>query len=217
MLKEIYDQPDTIHQALRGRLSEINRTISFHETVENLLNNEIKSIHIVACGTSYYAGLVGKYLMKQLTDLPVSVEFSSEYRYFGIKNESSLVIGITQSGETADTLAALKEAKNSGCKTLAITNVIGSSVTRLVDGYILTQSGPEIGVAATKTFTSQIIILFLVALKIASINNKISSDEVYKYILLLKDLPKHVRHVLETNDEIQELGKKLKNSNSVLN
>ncbi len=107
MLKEIYDQPDTVHQVIRGRVSEIERTIEFNEKVENLISNGIKSIHIIACGTSYYAGLVGKYLIEKLTDIPVIVELASEYRYFGIRDEKSLVIAVTQSGETLDTLAAL--------------------------------------------------------------------------------------------------------------
>ncbi|MGF3553933.1 MAG: glutamine--fructose-6-phosphate transaminase (isomerizing) [Thermoplasmatota archaeon] len=215
MLKEIYDQPDTINQALRGRISEIERSINFPDNVEKLLNNSLDSIYIVACGTSFYAGLVGKYLIEQLTGIPVSVELSSEYRYFGTKKETSLVIAITQSGETADTLAALREAKSSGCKTLVITNVIGSTATRIADGYILTQSGPEIGVAATKTFISQIIVLFLVALKIGSINNKVGSDELYQYMLHLRDLPKQVRAILDRSDDIIDIAKQIKDSQSI--
>ena len=214
-LKEIYDQPDTIHRALRGRISEIDRSVDLPDAVEKLLTNGMDSIHIVACGTSYYAGLIGKYLIEQITDIPVFVEISSEYRYFGIKNKSSLVIAITQSGETADTLAALKEAKNSGCKTLVITNVIGSTATRIADGYILTQSGPEIGVAATKTFTSQIIVLFLIALKTAIIRGKLSSDEVYHHILQLKELPREIRHVLDRSDKIAEITKYFKDTKSI--
>lgn len=215
MLKEIYDQPDTINQVLRGRISEINRTISFNERVEELLNNDIRSIHIVACGTSYFAGLVGRYIIEKLTDIPVFVEIASEYRYFGIKNEKSLVIGITQSGETADTLGALREAKNSGCKTLTITNVIGCTATRLSDAYILMQSGPEIGVAATKTFTSQILVMFLLAMKVGMIKNKIGADELYEYIHYLRELPKRVRSVLDKNSEILDVARELKNAKSV--
>jgi len=215
MLKEIYDQPDTVHRAFLGRVSEIDRTVEFPEKVENLLSNVVDSIHIIACGTSFYSGLVGKYLIEQLTDIPVFVELSSEYRYFGTRDEKSLVIGITQSGETADTLAALKEAKNSGCRTLVVTNVIGSTATRISDAYILVQSGPEIGVAATKTFTSQILVLFLIALKIAMLKNRIGADELYKYILQLKELPKEVRQVLDQSDEILDIAFKLKNARSV--
>jgi glucosamine--fructose-6-phosphate aminotransferase (isomerizing) len=215
MLKEIYDQPDTVHYVFRGRVSEINRTVEFNENVEELLKNGINSINIVACGTSYYAGLVGKYFIEKLTNIPVNVELSSEYRYFGTRNENSLIIAVTQSGETLDTLAALKEAKNSGCKTLVITNVIGSTATRISDAYILTQSGPEIGVAATKTFTSQMLVLFLIALKIAMLKNKIGADELYNYILNIKELPRNVRSVLDQSNEILEIAKKIKNSNSV--
>jgi len=215
MLKEIYDQPDTVHNVFRGRISEVNRAVEFNEKVENLLKNGIDSINIVACGTSYYASLVGKYLIEKLTNIPVNVELSSEYRYFGTRRESSLVIAVTQSGETLDTLAALKEAKNSGCKNLVITNVIGSTATRISDAYILTQSGPEIGVAATKTFTSQILVLFLLALKIGMIKNKIGADELYNYILNLKDLSRNVRIVLDQSNDILEIAKKIKNSKSV--
>ena len=215
MLKEIYDQPDTVHRVFLGRVSEIERTVEFHEKVENILSNGVDSIQIVACGTSFYSGLVGKYLIEQLTNIPVFVELSSEYRYFGTRNEKSLVIGITQSGETADTLAALKEAKNSGCRTLVITNVIGSTATRITDAYILTQSGPEIGVAATKTFTSQILVLFLIALKIAMLKNKMGADELLKHILYLKELPREVRQVLDQSDEILKIAKQLKNVDSV--
>jgi glutamine---fructose-6-phosphate transaminase (isomerizing) len=215
MLKEIYDQPDTVHQVLRGRLSEIEETITFPERVENLLNNDITSIHIIACGTSFYAGLIGKYLIEQFTNIPVFTELASEYRYFGTRNEASLVIAITQSGETADTLAALREAQASGCKTLVVTNVIGSTATRISDGYILQQSGPEIGVAATKTFTSQLIVLLLIALKIAILQKKLGSDELYNNIFHLKELPRHVREVLERSDDILTIAKHLKNAKSV--
>lgn len=215
MLKEIFDQPDTIHQALRGRISEIEQSITFPDRVERLLNNNLSSIHIVACGTSYYAGLVGKYLIEKLTNIPVFVELASEYRYFGTRNELSLVIAITQSGETADTLAALREARISGCKTLVITNVIGSTATRLSDGFLLQQSGPEIGVAATKTFTSQIIVLSLIAMKIALLQNKISSDELSKHLVHMKELPGKLRQILQRSDDIRKIAKQLKDATSV--
>jgi glucosamine--fructose-6-phosphate aminotransferase (isomerizing) len=215
MLKEIYDQPDTVHHVLRGRISEIEETITFPEQVEKLLGSEITSIHIVACGTSFYAGLVGKYLIEQLTNIPVFTELASEYRYFGSRNESSLVLAITQSGETADTLAALREAQMVGCKTLVITNVIGSTATRVADGYILQQSGPEIGVAATKTFTSQIMVLFLIALKIAVLQKKIGSDDLYNYIVHLKELPRLVRDILQRDNEILAIAQHLQNAQSV--
>jgi glucosamine--fructose-6-phosphate aminotransferase (isomerizing) len=212
MLKEIYDQPYAIHQALRGRISTLEHSIEFDSNVDKLLN--VNSIHIVACGTSFYAGLVGKYIIERLADIPVSVSLASEYRYFDVK-KASLVIAISQSGETADTIAALKEAKNAGCKTLVITNVIGSTVTRIGDGFILNQSGPEIGVAATKTFSSQIVILFLIALKIAYIKSRIGSDDLYNYILSLKELPRLVRQVLDKSNEILKIARNIKDANSV--
>ena len=215
MLKEIFEQPDTIYRALLGRISEMDRTIKLHEKVEGLLNYDIQSINIIACGTSYYSGLVGKYIIEQLTDIPVFVELASEYRYFGTKNEKSLIIGVTQSGETADTLAALREAKNAGCRTIVITNVMGSTAIRISDAYILTQSGPEIGVAATKTFTSQILILLLIAFKLAMLKNKLGADELSKYILQLKELPRMVREVLEQSDKILHIALQLKNVESV--
>ncbi|UCF49165.1 MAG: glutamine--fructose-6-phosphate transaminase (isomerizing), partial [Thermoplasmatales archaeon] len=215
MLKEIFEQPEAINRALLGRVSEIDRTIRLHEKVEDLLNFDVQSIHIIACGTSFYSGLVGKYLIEQLTDIPVFVELASEYRYFGTKNKKSLIIGITQSGETADTLAALREAKNAGCRTMIITNVMGSTATRIANAYILTQSGPEIGVAATKTFTSQILILLLIAFKLATLNNKLGADELSKYIFHLKKLPRKVREVLDHNDRILDVAVQLKNVNSV--
>ena len=215
MLKEIYDQPDAINQVLRGRVSEIERSIDFPKRVEKLLNNGFESIHIVACGTSFYAGLVGKYIIEKITGIPVFVDLASEYRFYGTKSRSSLVIAVTQSGETADTLAALKEAKKSGCKTLVVTNVIGSTATRISDGFTLTQSGPEIGVAATKTFTSQIMVLFLIALKTGIIKNKLWPDELYNYILDLKGLPRKIRHVLDHSDEILNVAKYIKDAKSV--
>jgi len=215
MLKEIYDQPDTIHQAFRGRISEVDININLPERVEKLLGNGIDSIHIVACGTSYYSGLVGKYIIEQITDIPVFVDIASEYRFFGTKNQNSLVIVVTQSGETTDTLAALRAAKNSGCRTLVVTNVIGSTATRVSDAYILTQSGPEIGVAATKTFTSQVIVLLLIALKLGIINNKISADDLHKYILGLKELPQQVRTILDRSSDIKDIARQLKNAKSV--
>jgi glucosamine--fructose-6-phosphate aminotransferase (isomerizing) len=215
MLKEIFEQPDTINKALLGRVSEIDRSIRLHEKIEELLNYDIKSIRILACGTSYYSGLVGKYLIEQLTDIPVIVELASEYRYFGTKSQDSLIIGVTQSGETADTLAALREAKNAGCRTLVITNVMGSTATRITDAYILTQSGPEIGVAATKTFTSQILILLLIAFKLASLKNKLGADELSKYIMHLKELPRKVREVLDNSEKILNIALELKNVESV--
>jgi glucosamine--fructose-6-phosphate aminotransferase (isomerizing) len=215
MLKEIYDQPETINKVIRGRISEIERNVSFDESVENLLNNGLESVHIIACGTSYYSGLVGKYFVERLTGIPVNVELSSEYRYYSTRKENALVIAITQSGETLDTIAAIKEARNSGCRTIVITNVVGSTATRIADAHILMQSGPEIGVAATKTFTSQVLVLLLLALKIGKLNQKIGAEDIYHNIVKLKELSRVIRNTLDTNDEIIKISKELKKSHSV--
>jgi len=214
MLKEIYDQSETIHQVLRGRLSEIEQTITFTDDVEKLLAGKYTVIHLVACGTSYYASLAGKYFIEKLTNLPVEVALASEYRYYSIRNPNALVIAVTQSGETADTIAVLKEAKNSGLRTLVITNVIGSTATRIADSYILTQSGPEIGVAATKTFTAQIMTLFLLALKTANNQNTLGPAETYNYIIQLKELSRYVRDVLQRSDQIKAMAEHLKDAQS---
>jgi len=215
MLKEIYEQPNSVQRVLRGRVLEINRSIELPDNVERLLSDTIDSIHIVACGTSLYSGMVGKYLIEKITNIPVFVEMSSEYRYFGTKDRSSLVVFITQSGETADTLGALKKAKNAGNRTLVVTNVIGSTATRIADGFVLTQCGPEIGVAATKTFTSQMLSLLLIALKIATMRKELGSDEIYSYIRNLKDIPRQIRQVLAQSDKIADMAKHLKDATSV--
>ena len=209
MLKEIYDQPDSIQEALRGRISEFDYSISFPERVEQLLSQPFESIAIVACGTSYYAALIGKYLLESLTTLPVTVSYASEYRFFGKNNAKTLVIAITQSGETADTLAALKEAQQNGASTLAITNIIGSTVTRITDAYLLMQSGPEIGVAATKTFTSQIIVLSLLSLYLSLRYDEIGADEFHHHIQQLKSLPRNIRTVLDTVENIKKIAKQI--------
>jgi len=208
MLKEIHEQPSTIYNALMGRISEIEPNIN----LEGLESN-IDGITIVACGTSFYAGMIGKYIIERLASIPVFVELSSEYQYFGRK--SGTVIAITQSGETADTIGAIKEAKKYGCSTIAITNVAGSSITRMVDLSISTRCGPEIGVAATKTFTSQIAVLFLIALKLGIKNFHLSSEELQRYASSLRRLPLYLENVLEKEDEIIEVAKKLKDRKSI--
>jgi len=215
MLKEIYDQPESIQEALRGRISEFDYSISFPDQVEKILSQPYyDSIAIVACGTSYYAALLGKYLIESLTSIPVSVSYSSEYRFFGKNDSSTLVIAITQSGETADTLAALKEARKNGASTLAITNIIGSTVTRISDAYLLMQSGPEIGVAATKTFTSQIIVLSLLSLYLSLRYNEIGVNEFHHHIQQLKTLPRNIRKIFDTIDDIKKIAKQFSSVHS---
>ncbi len=209
MLKEIYEQPQSLSHAILDRVSEIDPLVRLDE----FDNVDIDTLTLVACGTSYYAALMGKYLIEELALIPVQVRLSSEYRYFGVKE--GMVIGITQSGETADTLGAIKEARKYGCSTGAITNVPGSSITRLTDSVIFTRSGPEIGVAATKTFTSQVLVLFLLALKLGISRGVIRGDDVRKYVSLLKDIPLSVQKVLEKEEEIKKIARWLKKYNNV--
>ena len=215
MLKEIFEQPETVVSALRGRISEIQRTIMFQPAVEQLLRENVDHVQIIACGTSFYASYVGKYLMEQLANMRVGIELSSEFRFYGVKDENTLVVAVTQSGETADTIAALKQAKNAGCKTLVITNVAGSTATRIADAFILTQSGPEIGVAATKTFTSQLMVLYLLALKLGALGKQLSADMLYEHIARLRELPGQIRQILERSDGIKQVADIVKNAHSV--
>lgn len=215
MLKEIFEQPQSIQQTLLGRISELDLSIVFPSKVESLLKKPINSIHIIACGTSFYSGLIGKIFIEKLIEVPVYVDIASEYRYNGLIKKNTLVIAITQSGETADTLAALRKVKNSGCSTLVITNVIGSTATRIADAYLLTQCGPEIGVAATKTFTSQIIMLYLIALSLAFQNGNLTLDELSHHIQSLKKIPGQVSQLLERNDAIADIAKELSHAQSV--
>jgi glucosamine--fructose-6-phosphate aminotransferase (isomerizing) len=166
----------------------------------------------VACGTSYHASLVGKYVIEKLTDIPVRVEYASEFNYHNTPLTRSLVIGITQSGETADTLEALRKAKRFGAKTLAITNVLGSSVTRIVDRVLYTRAGPEISVAATKTFIAQLIVLYVMALKLSALPR----SEVAEYIQELRLLPEKVRIILDKEAEIRGIAEELASYENML-
>ncbi len=207
MLKEIYEQPNSLAETMRGKILEVEPWIKLD------VDNEIDEITLVACGTSYYACMAGKYILEELAGVPCNVELASEYRYFGKKRGA--VIAITQSGETADTLAAIREAKMHGCKTIVITNVIGSSATRLADNVILTRAGPEIGVAATKTFTTQILTLLMLALNLGFRKGKLSSSEVREYINYIRYIPSAVREALEKEEEIKEIAKKIKDKHTV--
>ncbi len=215
MLKEIFEQPESITQTLKGRISNLEGNISFPKQVEALLHSKFSSITIVACGTSYYASSVTRYFLEEYSGLPTTIEVASEYRYFGIKRPDSLTIFITQSGETLDTLAAIKKAKNNQSKTLVITNVQGSTATRTADCYLLTQCGPEIGVAATKTFTSQLLVLYLIALHLGRQKNLIGKDQLRNLLSGLRRLPSDLQAVLDTKDEIHNAAKSLTKTHDV--
>ena len=202
MLKEINEQPkavrDTISPHLNGKVKfeELNWTPDF-------LKN-INKIYIVACGTAYHAGLVGKFYIEKLVRKLVEVDLASEFRYRNpIIDENTLVIVVSQSGETLDTLAALKEAKNLGAKTLAVTNVVGSSIAREAEFVILTAAGPEIAVASTKAYTTQLILMFMLALYMAQISNSIPTSEIERLIKLLKKIPAQISETLSDVEPIK--------------
>ncbi|MBA4370234.1 MAG: glutamine--fructose-6-phosphate transaminase (isomerizing) [Coriobacteriaceae bacterium] len=205
MLKEIHEQPKAVRETLRGRMGE-DGTVQLSElamTTEEVAG--IRRVIVIACGTSYHAGLVAKTLVEQWARVPVEVDVSSEFRYRDpIVGGDTLVVAITQSGETADTLASVREARDRGAKVLAITNVVGSRVTREADGVIYTHAGPEIGVAATKTFTAQIAALYVLALKLAQAKGTLSPAQVQHVWSGLMALPGIIERILGDQGALQE-------------
>jgi len=196
MLKEIFEQPQAILESLMGRITE--------EELTNLVPvDDVDKIKIIACGTSYHAGLIGKYILETLAGLDTTVEMASEYRYSNLARESALVVAITQSGETIDTISAVREAKRRGTSTLAITNVVGSSITREADHVIYTRAGPEIGVAATKTFTTQLVALYLMAISLGLARRTIGAEQLRMLREGLRRLPSQVQQVLNTKELIR--------------
>ncbi len=204
MMKEIYEQPRSIHDSMRGRIRADKGIISLGgiRDYEQKLTNA-RRIIIVACGTSWHAGLVGEYLLEELTRIPVEVEYASEFRYRNpIIYEDDVVIAISQSGETADTLAALELAKSKGATILGICNVVGSSISRMTDSGSYTHAGPEIGVASTKAFTAQITVLTLMALDIAQNKGSIPESKLRELLFELEAIPAKLKRLLNTNEEV---------------
>ena len=207
MLKEIFEQPRAIHESLLGRLESREE--------DSFFKSKFPSIKIIGCGTSYNAGLVGKYILEELSRIPTTTQISSEYRYSPVTESKPLVVCITQSGETADTLAAAKEARRRGCKTLAITNVLGSAITREADHVIYTRAGPEIGVAATKTFVTQLVALYLLGLELGTMSNTLSSERRRELIAGMRSLPRIVQSVLNEASKIESLAENYKGAHSM--
>ncbi len=201
MLKEIYEQPSAIHDSLLGRVESLDAEPFFS-------TGSFSSVKVIACGTSYHAGLVGKYIIEELAKIPTTVQISSEYRYSSASRENPLIVLITQSGETLDTMAAAREARKRGNRTVAIANVMGSAITREVDHVIYTRAGPEIGVAATKTFVTQLVALYLLAMDLGSQNRALSALAKRAVIGQLRSLPRAVQDVLNKAPEIEALAKK---------
>ncbi|HEY0323151.1 MAG TPA: glutamine--fructose-6-phosphate transaminase (isomerizing) [Pyrinomonadaceae bacterium] len=218
MLKEIYEQPRAVRDTVQGRLSLDTGRVYLDEM--NITEGDFKrftSVKIAACGTSWHAGLAGKYMIEQLARIPVEVDYASEFRYREpVLDEDTLLLVISQSGETADTIAALREAKEQGSKVLAICNVYGSMITREADGTILTHAGPEIGVASTKAFTSQMIALYLFGLYLGQLRGKLSQEEARHHAQQLAELPVKIEHLLNESDSLEELAKEFFRSTDFL-
>jgi glucosamine--fructose-6-phosphate aminotransferase (isomerizing) len=209
MLKEIFEQPESLENALRGRLKQSNIKLSLDINI-----NSIQRIIIVSCGTSWHSALIAKHLIEGFARIPVEVDYSSEFRYRRpIVKKGDLVVGISQSGETADTLGAIREAKARGAKTLGIINVVGSTISREVDSGIFLHAGPEIGVASTKAFTSQLITLAILALYIQQEKGNKINKEILRE---LKSIPSKVKKILESTETIKKIAKKFKNSKGFL-
>ncbi|MGD8374637.1 MAG: glutamine--fructose-6-phosphate transaminase (isomerizing) [Acidobacteriota bacterium] len=209
MLKEIFEQPRAIRDTLAGRFSLDDGRIYLEEieiAPEEL--REIRKINLVACGTSWHACLVGKFLIESMARIPVEVDYGSEFRYRSpLIDDGCLTVVVTQSGETADTLAALREAKRCGARSVAICNVMGSMVTREANGTLLTHAGPEIGVASTKAFTAQLVALDLLALYLAQVRGVMNPARIQAHLQELTHIPSHVEKVLTQDHKIEELAK----------
>lgn len=209
MLKEIHDQPKAVRDTMSQRITADKKAISFEElTWDAAYLNPFNKIYIVACGTAYHAGLVGKYYIEKLARVLVEVDVASEFRYRDpIVDEKTLLIVVSQSGETSDTLAALKESKRRGAKTLAITNVVGSSIAREADQVVYTWAGPEIAVASTKAYTTQLVLFFMLALYMAEIKGTISKECTAELVTKLQEIPAQVSEILSDVDPIKTFAK----------
>jgi len=218
MLKEIYEQPDVILDTFRGRLladQGLVKMAGIEDNLDKFLN--AKRIIIVACGTSWHAGLVAEYVIEEFARIPVEVEYASEFRYRNpIISSEDVIIAISQSGETADTLAAIKLAKAKGAFVFGVCNVVGSSISRETHAGAYTHAGPEIGVASTKAFTTQITVLTLIALRLAKAKGSLSNSEYLKYLHELELIPERVKEALIQNEAVLEIAEVYKNATNCL-
>jgi glucosamine--fructose-6-phosphate aminotransferase (isomerizing) len=218
MLKEIFEQPTAVRETILGRVSQDTGLVFLDEMA--LTDDDLRGIdkvQLLACGTSWHAGLVGKFLIEQLAGIPTEVDYGSEFRYRRpIVNRRTLTVVITQSGETADTLAALREAKAQGARSLAICNVVGSMATREADGTLYTHAGPEIGVASTKAFTSQLVALKLLAMYLGQVGGFLPDNRRGKLIAELLALPQLLEQVLQTSRQVEEIAGRFYNRTDFL-
>lgn len=218
MLKEIFEQPHTIYDCLRGRLDAAAGTITM-SGVQSCMQylKEANRILIIACGTSWHAGLVAEYIIEELCRIPVEVEYASEFRYRNpVINKGDIIIAVSQSGETADTLVAIEKAREQGAIIFGILNVVGSSIARASHAGAYTHAGPEIGVASTKAFTAQLVVLTMVALKLAHERGSIDPTRYLHLLNELQQIPDKVGIVLQQNDHIRELAEKYKDAGDFL-
>ncbi len=218
MLKEIFEQPSTIHDCLRGRLNAAAGTITMSGVMNNIEHfKNANRIIIIACGTSWHAGLLAEYVIEELCRIPVEVEYASEFRYRNpIVHKGDIIIAISQSGETADTLVAIERAKENGAIIFGIVNVVGSSIARISDGGAYTHAGPEIGVASTKAFTGQLAVIMMMALKIAKEKGSISVERYNNLLLELDAVPEKVDAILKSADLIKAIAEKYKGAGDAL-
>jgi len=218
MLKEIFEQPDTIFDCLRGRLDAAKGTITMSGIQHNIDKlTRAQRIIIVACGTSWHAGLEAEYIIEELCRIPVEVEYASEFRYRNpIVHPGDVIIAISQSGETADTIVAIEKAKQNGAFILGIVNVVGSSIARISHAGAYTHAGPEIGVASTKAFTAQLAVLTMIALKVAREKGTIDDTRYLQLLNELHTVPEKIREVLALSPHIQKLAAKYKDSKDAL-
>ncbi len=217
MLKEIFEQPESIENTMRGHLIEATGDVRVYGL--KLSDDDIrriKRIIITACGTSWHSGLIGKYMIEEMARIPVEVEYASEFRYRNpIVDEDTLVIAISQSGETADTLAALLEAKARGARSIGLVNVVGSTISREVEGGLYLRCGPEVGVASTKAFTSQVVALAMVMLRFARLK-EMDAEEGRRWIRALNALPGQVREILGRAEQVRELAEQFADRTNAL-
>ena len=217
MLKEIYEQPKAMRDTMTGRVAKDSSHIEFPElnwTSEEFA--DINKIFIVACGTAYHAGMVGKYYFEQLARIPVEVDIASEFRYRSpIIDSNCLTIIISQSGETSDTLAALKEARRLGSRTLAVTNVVGSSIAREADQVVYTYAGPEIAVASTKAYTTQLLLMLMLSIYVGQIKGTLAAERAKELVTGIKIIPEQIHELLENVEQLKVFATKYGNSEDV--
>lgn len=218
MLKEIYEQPRAVRDTIQGRISLDNGKVYLNQMDISVKDfQSVSSIKIAACGTSWHAGIAGKYMLEQLARVPVEVDYASEFRYRKpVLTENDLLLVISQSGETADTIAAMREAQKYDCRVLSICNVQGSMITREAEGTILTHAGPEIGVASTKAFTSQMAAIYLLALYLGQLRGKIDEKDAKRYAQELAELPLKIERLLNEADSFKDLSKEFFHSQDFL-